>query len=128
MDNGERRYRQICSKDKTAYIRAEGGKVGYWQNSHFHKTIREVYIVQKGSILLVQYIDNKLCVKKIIENEIYNVKPNVPHNVYMYPDTVLHTVKYGEVEEYDWQEFKKLDDIVKGKQPEEIEKIVQIDI
>ena len=52
MDNGEKRFRQICIKDKTAYIRAEGGKVGYWQNSHYHKTIREIYIVQKGSILL----------------------------------------------------------------------------
>ena len=124
MDNGEKRFRQICSKDKTAYIRSEGGSKGYWQNSHFHKTIREVYIVQKGSILLVQYIDNRLYVKKIVENEIYNVKPNVPHNVYMYPNTVVHTVKYGEVEEYDWQEFKKLDDMVKGKEPEEIEKII----
>lgn len=123
MDNGEKRFRQICSKDKTAYIRSEGVNKGYWQNSHFHKTISEVYIVQKGNILLVQYIDNKLYVKKIVENEIYNVKPNVPHNVYMYPNTVVHTVKYGEVEEYDWQEFKKLDDMVKGKKPEEIEKI-----
>ena len=37
MENGEKRYRQICMKDKTAYIRAEGGNKGYWQNSHYHK-------------------------------------------------------------------------------------------
>lgn len=124
MDNGEKRFRQICSKDKTAYIRAEGGTKGYWQNSHFHNSISEVYIVQKGSILLAQYINSNVNIKKIEENEIFNVKPNVPHNVYMYPNTVLHTVKYGEVKEYDWQEFKKLDDILKEKTVEEIEKII----
>lgn len=123
MDNGEMRFRQICSKDKTAYIRAEGGKEGYWQNSHFHKSIREIYIVQRGSILLAQYINNNVHIRKVERNEVFNVDPNVPHNVYMYPNTVLHTVKYGEVKEYDWEAFEKLDDILKEKTIEEIEKM-----
>ena len=90
----------------------------------FHKSIREIYIVQRGSILLAQYINNNVHIRKVERNEVFNVDPNVPHNVYMYPNTVLHTVKYGEVKEYDWQEFKKLDEILKEKTIEELEKII----
>ena len=124
MENGEKRFRQICLKDKTAYIRAEGGNVGYWQNSHYHKSIREVYIVQKGMILLAQYIEGNTKINRVEKGKIFNVEANVPHNVYMYPNTVLHTVKYGEVEEYDWQEFKELDNILKNKTMEELEKYI----
>ena len=115
MENGEKRYRQICMKDKTAYIRAEGGNKGYWQNSHYHKYAKEIYIVQKGSILLVQYINGKLYTNKINEDETFIVSQNVPHNVYMYPNTITHTVKYGKVESEDWESFKKLDEIIKEK-------------
>lgn len=125
MENGEKRFRQICLKDKTAYIRAEGGNVGYWQNSHYHKSIIEVYIVQKGMILLAQYIEGNTKINRVEKGKIFNVEPNVPHNVYMYPNTVLHTVKYGEVEEYDWQEFKELDNILKNKTMEELKKYIQ---
>lgn len=125
MDNGEKRFRQICLKDRTAYIRAEGGPIGYWQNSHYHKSIREIYIVQKGSILLAQYINGKIQINKIEKDGIFNVSPNVPHNIYMYPNTVLHTVKYGEVEEYDWQEFEKLDKILKKKTIKELKKYIK---
>lgn len=113
MSNGEKRFRQICMKDKTSYIRAEGADKGYWQNSHYHKSVREIYIVQKGSILLAQYIDGKVFFKKLNEDETYIVPPNIPHNVYMYPNTITHTVKYGEVEEDDWEGFEKLDNILK---------------
>lgn len=113
MENGEKRFRQICSKDKTAYIRTEGSEIGYWQKSHYHTSIREIYIVQKGTILFAQYINNKVEINKISENGICKTEPNIPHNVYMYPNTVLHTVKYGEVKEYDWKSFEQLDDILK---------------
>ena len=120
MENGEKRFRQICSKDKTAYIRAEGGETGYWQKSHYHKSIKEVYIVQKGTILMAQYINNKVKINKIDEEGIFKIEPNVPHNVYMYPNTVLHTVKYGRVKEYDWESFEQLDDMLKNQSIEEL--------
>lgn len=121
MDTGEKRFRQICSKDKTAYIRTEGGEKGYWQNSHYHTSIREIYIVQKGEILFAQYKNNKLLINKLKENDICKTEPNVPHNVYMYPNTVIHTVKYGEVKEYDWKPFGELDNILSSKSIEELE-------
>ena len=115
MATGEKRYRQICMKDQTAYIRAEGGDEGYWQNSHYHKRVKEIYIVQKGGILLAQYIDGKVHINKVNEDETFIVFPNTPHNVYMYPNTITHTVKYGDGEEYDWEAFEKLDDMIKEK-------------
>jgi len=115
MATGEKRFRQICMKDKTSYIRAEGGSNGYWQKSHYHKYANEIYIVQKGSILLAQYIEGKVQINKINEDETFKVSPNVPHNVYMYPNTITHTVKYGRGEENDWETFEKLDNILIGK-------------
>ena len=76
-------------------------------------------------ILLAQYIEGNTKINRVEKGKIFNVEPNVPHNVYMYPNTVLHTVKYGEVEEYDWQEFKELDNILKNKTMEELEKYIQ---
>ena len=115
METGEKRFRQICMKDKSAYIRAEGLNKGYWQKSHYHKYAKEIYIVQKGSILLAQYINHKLHINRINEDETFIVDPEIPHNVYMYPNTITHTVKYGEGEEYDWEAFNKLDKILKEK-------------
>ena len=115
MSTGEKRDRQICMKDKTAYIRAEGLNKGYWQKSHFHKYVKEIYIVQKGGILLAQYIDGKVHINKVNEDETFIVFPNTPHNVYMYPNTITHTVKYGDGEEDDWEAFEKLDDMIKEK-------------
>lgn len=125
MDTGERRYRQICLKDKTAYIRAEGGNKSYWQKSHYHKYVKEIYIVQQGSILLVQYIEGKVQINKINEDETFKVYPNVPHNVYMYPNTITHTVKYGKGEEYDWEAFEELDNIIKELSVEKIEENIK---
>lgn len=123
LENGEKRFRQYCSKDNTAYIRAEGQEKGYWQNSHFHKSIKEIYIVQKGKVLLAQYINNKMKIKKFDECGIFIVEPNIPHNIYMYPHTVLHTVKYGEVKEYDWVPFELLDEKIKEISSSKLEKI-----
>ena len=115
MPTGEKRFRQICMKDKTAYIRSEGLNKGYWQKSHYHKYLKEIYIIQKGSVLLAQYINDKVKINKINEDETFIVFPNIPHNVYMYPNTITHTVKYGGGKEYDWEAFEKLDNILKEK-------------
>ena len=45
MDNGEKRFRLIGS-DGSSYIRAEASFNGGWQKSHYHTTIKELYLVQ----------------------------------------------------------------------------------
>lgn len=127
LDTGEKRFRQYCSKDNTAYIRAEGQEKGYWQRSHLHKSIREIYIVQKGPILLAQYINNKVKIKKFYESGIFIIEPDIPHNIYMYPHAVLHTVKYGDVKEYDWVPFELLDEKIREISRSKWEKILKKD-
>ena len=114
LDTGEMRFRQICLKDNSAYIRAEGGKKGYWQKSHYHKYAREIYIIQKGSVIVAEYVKNKVKIKKHKEGDVFIIEPNIPHNIYMYPNTVSHTVKFGESDEYDWIRCEELDEKVKN--------------
>ena len=113
LDTGEKRYRIICSKDNSSYIRAEGKEVGYWQRGHYHKYARELYIVQNGKIIVAQYIDNKVKINKYKEEDIFIIEPQIPHNIYMYPNAVTHTVKFGNSKEYDWERFEPLDEKIK---------------
>lgn len=46
MDNGERRFR-LVSSDGSSYIRTEASNNGGCQKSHYHKSLREFYVVQK---------------------------------------------------------------------------------
>ena len=47
MENGEVRFRLI-DKHGLGYVRTHAGERGSWQNSHFHLTHAETYIVQSG--------------------------------------------------------------------------------
>lgn len=113
MDNGEKRFRLI-GDDGSAYIRTESSINSGWQNSHYHKTIKELYLVQKGTIIFVELVNDELNVKKYTEGEFCISQPMVPHNVYMFPDTITHTVKFGYCSNADWNEFKKLDEMLKS--------------
>ena len=113
LDTGEIRFRQICLKDNSAYIRAEGGEKGYWQIAHYHKYSREIYIIQKGAVIVAEYIKNKVKIKKFKEGDVFIIEPKIPHNIYMYPNTVSHTVKFGKSDEYDWERCESLDEKIK---------------
>ncbi|MBS4194199.1 hypothetical protein [Lederbergia citri] len=47
MNNGEERYR-LVSSDGSSYCRTVGSRIGAWQNSHYHKSVSEFYVVQSG--------------------------------------------------------------------------------
>lgn len=109
MANGETRYRmKTC--DGSGYIRTRyPDEQGSWQNSHFHQTTFETYIVQSGSILYAELKNGKALVKEVSENEVITVKPGVPHNVFVCPGTDLHTVKHGQSQPDDWHACPELD-------------------
>lgn len=113
LNGGEKRFRQICLRDNSAYIRAEGKDIGYWQKSHYHKWAKEFFVIQKGAVLVAQYINNEVKIKKYSEGQVFTTEPNVPHNIYMYPHTVSHTIKFGKSDEYDWESFELLDEKIK---------------
>ena len=112
MDNGEKRFRLI-GDDGSSYIRTESSINSGWQNSHYHTTIKELYLVQKGTIIFAELINDKINTKKYTEGKFFISHPMIPHNVYMFPNTITHTIKFGDCSKTDWNECKELDDIIK---------------
>ena len=110
MDNGEYRFR-LTSTDGTAYIRTVSGKNGGWQKSHFHKRVRETFIVEKGGCLYVEKKDGQLRRTYYSDGAIFTTCPPIPHNLYVFPDTVLHTVKHSAtgMADSDWHACPELD-------------------
>lgn len=94
MDNGEFRFRLLKS-DGTAYIRTEASKIGGWQSSHYHNTVKETYIVQEGWIAYAELINGRRRVSLRRAGELLTTQPGVVHNVYMPANAVIHTVKHG---------------------------------
>ena len=110
MHNGELRFRLIGS-DGSAYVRTESSANSGWQNSHYHKTIKELYLIQMGWILFAELLNDKLVIKKYLPDEYCFSQPGVPHNVYMAPNTILHTIKFGDCEKTDWEKSERLDGV-----------------
>jgi hypothetical protein len=94
MDNGERRFR-LLKNDGTAYIRTEAIASSGWQNSHFHKAVRETYIVQTGWVAFAELISSELVIRVLEPGDVVTTQPMVVHNVYLSGDAVIHTVKHG---------------------------------
>lgn len=114
MDNGEKRFRLISDKDNTSYIRTEASSNGGIQKSHYHTKLKEMYIVQKGTIDIYEYQNNTLNKITLKEKEYYLINENIPHNVYMHKNAITHTVKFGSSSNEDWYSYEELDEIIKN--------------
>jgi len=112
MESGELRFR-LVSGDGSSYARIVSPNVGVWQNSHFHSTLTETYIVQKGWIVFVEYINAKAVFRKINEGGTCSSHPGVPHNVYLTANCVHHCVKHGDLTISDWNASQELDRLTK---------------
>jgi mannose-6-phosphate isomerase-like protein (cupin superfamily) len=111
MPNGELRFR-LKHRDGTAYSRTEAAENSGWQNSHFHRSIRETYIVQRGRMALAELVVGALKMRVFGPGEICTTEPNVSHNVYLYRGSVIHTVKHGDGgDAADWQASPLLDEL-----------------
>ena len=116
MDNGEKRFRLVNS-DGSSYIRTENSINANWQNSHYHKQLNEVYLVESGWIVYAELTDSgKLLLGLLQQNESIIVPPLKHHNVYMSPLAVTHVVKYGGSNDLkpDWFPSPELDALTKG--------------
>ncbi|WP_297289980.1 cupin domain-containing protein [uncultured Flavonifractor sp.] len=102
MDNGELRFR-LCASDGSSYIRTQAGAQSGWQNSHLHRYVHELNVIQQGVMLVVEERDGLLVHRVLRAGDFYLCPLNVPHNSYMLPGTVAHTVKYGQdLPDVDW--------------------------
>lgn len=113
MENGELRFR-LLSEDGSAYIRTVSGDAGAWQNSHFHKQVRETYIVQEGWIAYAELINGVLVGHVYRKDETVTTQPNIIHNVYLPKGAIIHTVKHGNTKDRDWWASEQFDDITKN--------------
>ncbi len=121
MDNGELRFR-LKASDGTGYIRTEAGKNGQWQSSHFHKTTREIYIVQRSWMCMAIYDNGKLTLRIYHEGEYTEVEPMTAHNVFLPEGAITHTVKFGNADAEDWRFFPELDPMTRGLSEEDIKR------
>ena len=117
MDNGERRFR-LSGADGSCYIRTEAADDSGWQNSHYHTRLSEICIVQEGWVVYAELIDGKVIANKYTAGETYLIRPMTPHNSWMAPHSILHTVKFGDCTNADWIASPELDALVKGANPE----------
>ena len=110
MDSGELRFR-LNSEHGSCYILTKAKSEQYWQNSHVHYHKKELYLVEKGWVIIA-LMKEKVEFIKLSENESLMIMPNIPHNLYISKDAIIHTIKYGS-EDTDWYPYPKLDEICK---------------
>ena len=112
MDNGELRFRLLGS-DGSCYIRTESSGDSGWQNSHYHTRLSELCLVQEGWVLYAELVDGQVVAKRYTANEHFIIRPMVPHNSYMAPHSILHTIKFGDCTNADWIPCEELDAILR---------------
>lgn len=116
MSNSETRYR-LQIDDNTLYSITKSGDKLSWQNAHYHKFCNELYIVQKGKVLMVTKDKEKVSSKIIKKDEVMIIPPNVSHNLFMFENAQACVLKYGDIKSEDWNEDKTLDQICKKIKP-----------
>lgn len=116
MPNGETRFRVRWS-DYSGVNITNSSDTPSWQNAHYHKVCKELYVVQKGKILIALDNDDKVDYKELQKGELFLIEPFIKHNVYMFSDTMTYVLKFGDVVRDDWFYAEKLDEISKLKLP-----------
>lgn len=96
MDNGEQRY-SVRMPDGSAWILTIAGETGGWQNAHYHKGVRETYVVQSGWMAFASITDEgKYLIDIYQSGDVVSSQPLQNHNVYLPAGAVIHTVKHGQ--------------------------------
>ncbi|MEK7109258.1 MAG: hypothetical protein AAB919_02375 [Patescibacteria group bacterium] len=68
-----------------------------WQNSHFHKGIYEIVVVQSGWVGVVDLLaDETRKVSVYRKNDMWIFHPEHAHNIYMAAGAVTHCIKHGD--------------------------------
>ena len=110
---------RLRAADGSSYIRTQAAQQSGWQNSHLHRFVHELNVIQQGAMAVVEERGGKLSVRVIRAGEFYLCPLNVPHNSYMAPGTVAHTVKYGtDLPQSDWVACPHLDEVCRTLDPE----------
>lgn len=95
MNNGEMRFR-LMGKDGNGYIRTVAKDGSGWQNGHSHTRFSELYIVEKGwMVVATPTSSGELELAIFKPGQTYQTKAGELHNIYLPDGAVIHTVKFG---------------------------------
>jgi len=119
MPCGETRFRVKWQDFSGVNITVAGDKPE-WQNAHYHEYSKELYLVQKGKILMaIETLEGNVEYKVLKAGETIILEPFTNHNVYMCADTMTYVIKFGDTKEKDWNLAERLDEISKKCNVEE---------
>lgn len=124
MDNGEKRFR-LTAADGTGYCRTVLPTEPVWQNSHYHTSTQELYIVQQGWILFAELLPDGVRYRRYRAGEYFVTRPMTAHNLYAGADAVLHTVKFGKTVPDDWHPSPELDRVTKELCPGKMQEVLR---
>lgn len=112
MPNGENRFR-VRWKDNSGVNITNSGNTPNWQNAHYHKSCKELYVVQKGKIIMALIENGEVQYKVLEQGDSIVIGPLTSHNVYMYKNSMTYVIKFDNISENDWFYDEKLDKISK---------------
>ncbi len=119
MENGEIRFRLISS-DGSSFIRTVAFKDG-WQSAHYHKSGKEIYIVQEGWMVMATLVGKSMAKKRYGLGSIILLESHTHHNIYLPANAVILTVKYGMTSSDDWKPSAKLQDLSRKLSKQDLE-------
>lgn len=108
MENGETRFR-LCFKDGTSFIRTQMSANPKWENSHGHKSLKELTLVQQGQMIVAEYIEEAAHFSIFNPGEWQTTTPGIPHNAILGNDTIVLSIKFGDCANPDWIACPELD-------------------
>ena len=112
MPNTEIRYR-VKIDENTIYSITKSGEYPAWQNSHYHKNCKEIYYVQKGKMKIITKEKEFVYCRLLSKGDKIVIDENISHNVFLYKDTEICVLKYGNILNSNWYSDKLLDSICK---------------
>lgn len=118
MPNGEVRL-GLVADDGSAYTRTISA-ADAWQNSHYHLSYTEIYVVQTGCVVLATLVDEALALTIYEAGQHFIVPAGMAHNIFQTKDAVTHNVKFGGDDLTDWHAVATLDDLVQALTKKEL--------
>ena len=109
MEHEETRFRLKYSDESGVSI-TTNANYAYWQNAHYHKFGHELYAIQKGKVILALQEEKRINYRILENSDSIILKQGVKHNLFLFPNTVMYNVKFGNVLPNDWNEAKWLNE------------------
>lgn len=119
MENQEMRSRLKYLDDSGVSITTNTNR-SYWQKAHYHKYGNELYAIQKGSIILAIQKGRKIEYKILKHSDSIVLTKGIKHNLFLFPNTVLYNIKFGNIMPNDWNKARWLDEQCKKVKIENI--------